>query len=317
LKRNCIRRDASGAPILVYDNHKAGRMNRQLPIVRSTVEAIEEWKRAFAPADANCDDYLFPGALPRHKHLLTYQLSTVMRWWVDKLDRLDTNECDKHGSPLPFDRKLIYPYAFRHSYAQRYADNGVAIDVLRDLLGHRSTQTTAGYYTITADRKREAVEIVGKYATDRTGRPAPFAENMQYQIGSVAVPFGNCIEPANVKAGGHACPIRFQCAGCGFYRPDPSYIPAIEEHLNSLRADRETAQALNSAPFVIDNLTAQIAAFERVLTTMREHLDQLDPDERMRVEDAAAALRKARAGAALPLTVIRHDEQGDNNDSRN
>ena len=64
---------------------------------------------------------------------------------------------------------------------------------------------------------------------------------------SVAVPFGNCIEPSNVKAGGKACPIRFQCAGCGFYRPDPSYIPAIEEHINSLTADREIASAMNAA----------------------------------------------------------------------
>jgi hypothetical protein len=130
---------------------------------------------------------------------------------------------------------------------------------------------------------------------------------------SVAVPFGNCIEPSNVKAGGQACPIRFQCAGCGFYRPDPSYIPAIEEHINSLRADRETAQALNAAGFVIDNLNAQIAAFNQALNTMRQRLESLEPAERDRVEDAAATLRKARAGTALPLTVI-HRQNRDNAD---
>jgi hypothetical protein len=125
---------------------------------------------------------------------------------------------------------------------------------------------------------------------------------------SVAVPFGNCIEPTNVKAGGHVCPVRFQCAGCGFYRPDPSFIPAIEEHLNTLRSDREIARAINAAPFVIDNLTAQIDSFNRVLTVMRERLDTLDPDEREHVEQAAAVLRRARAGATLPLTVVNHAE---------
>jgi hypothetical protein len=118
------------------------------------------------------------------------------------------------------------------------------------------------------------------------------------------VPFGNCIEPSNVKAGGKACPIRFQCAGCGFYRPDPSYIPAIEEHINSLSADREIASAMVAAPFVVDNLNAQIDAFRNVLDVMRGALQQLDAEHRDQVEQASAVLRKARAGARLPLEDI-------------
>lgn len=80
----------------------------------------------------------------------------------------------------------------------------------------------------------------------------------------MAVPFGNCIEPSNVKTGGKQCPIRFQCAGCGFYRPDPSYLPAIEEHINALKADRETAAAVDADDFVIRNLADQAAAFTQV-----------------------------------------------------
>ena len=118
------------------------------------------------------------------------------------------------------------------------------------------------------------------------------------------LPFGNCIEPSNVKAGGKACPIRFQCAGCGFYRPDPSYIPAIEEHINSLAADREIASAMDAAAFVIANLDAQIAAFRTVLGTMRAALDRLEAEQRNQVERASAVLRKARAGAQLPLEDI-------------
>jgi site-specific recombinase XerD len=32
----------------------------------------------------------------------------------------------------------------RHSYAQRHADAGVPVDVLKELLDHRSIQTTLG-----------------------------------------------------------------------------------------------------------------------------------------------------------------------------
>lgn len=235
---------------------------------------------------------------------------------MDGLERLDSTELDLHGGPVPFDRLLVFPYAFRHSYAQRHADSGTPVDVLRELIDHQSIKTTVGYYTSSAKRKREAIETVGNYTIDRHGAEAPLTNSARYQMRSVAVPFGNCIEPTNVKAGGHSCPIRFQCAGCGFYRPDPSYIPAIEEHLNSLRADRETAQALDSAPLVVDNLTAQVEAFQRVLKTMRGNLFHLDADERNRLEDAAATLRKARAATALPLTVIRHVEPKKISDTR-
>lgn len=128
-----------------------------------------------------------------------------------------------------------------------------------------------------------------------------------FEARSVAVPFGNCIEPSNVKAGGTACPIRFQCSGCGFCRPDPSYLPAIEEHINSLRADRETAQAMDVDGFVIRNLTEQIAAFQQVIATMQNELASLPDDERSEIEEAGAVLRIARAThgrTTLPLTVV-------------
>jgi len=117
----------------------------------------------------------------------------------------------------------------------------------------------------------------------------------------VSVPFGNCTEPSNVKAGGGACPIRFQCGGCGFYRPDPSYLPALEQHIASLRADRETAEAICAAEYVIDNLTAEITAFTRVAEQMRHRMTELAPAEREEVEQASKLLRRARAARQLPV----------------
>ncbi|MDT5117317.1 MAG: hypothetical protein QOE30_3056, partial [Mycobacterium sp.] len=131
-----------------------------------------------------------------------------------------------------------------------------------------------------------------------------------YELRSVAVPFGNCIEPSNVKAGGQACPIRFQCSGCGFYRPDPSYLLAIDQHINSLKAERETALAIGADEFVTRNLTDQIASFDEVRTSMRRALDKLDPTERDRIDEASVVLRRVRAGQgvrSLPLTVVHRD----------
>jgi hypothetical protein len=168
-------------------------------------------------------------------------------------------------------------------------------------MDHVAVATTMGYYSVGLKRKQQAIRSVGSLAIDAAGNPAPFTNPTAYQRASVSVPFGNCTEPSNVKAGGSACPIRFQCAGCGFYRPDPSYLPALEQHIAALRADRETAAAIGAADYVIDNLTAEIRAFTDVADTMRRRLDALPPGERDEVEHASKILRRARGARQLPL----------------
>jgi hypothetical protein len=46
---------------------------------------------------------------------------------------------------------------------------------------------------------------------------------------------GKCSEPTNVRAGGQACPIRYQCAGCPHFESDPSYLPELRGYANELR----------------------------------------------------------------------------------
>lgn len=148
--------------------------------------------------------------------------------------------------------------------------------------------------------------MVGAHVVDREGNPTSPGSGLAYERGSVAVPFGGCVEPSNVKAGGGACRIRFQCGGCGFYRPDPSYLPAIEQQINDLRADREPAEAMGAAEFVTRNLTEQINAYRDVVAKMRKKLAGLSADERAKIEEASTTImRKVRAGSGhvrLPIT---------------
>ncbi|MEV6028029.1 hypothetical protein [Streptomyces sp. NPDC052036] len=94
----------------------------------------------------------------------------------------------------------------------------------------------------------------------------------------------------------HPLPVR----GCGFYRPGPSYLPTIKEHINSLRADRFTAEAMDADPFVTRNLSDQIAAFQQVLSAMRKQLDAMGSEERPEVEEASAVLRRREPAADAP-----------------
>jgi integrase len=316
LARDCLEVDR-GQTCLIWDNHKSGRLRRRLPITADTAAAVRAWQqtrttvgdrlrsRLGATITRRGDRFLFP-ALTRdcpHPNLPATAISSAIRIWADGLPELlsenYSTEPGAEGTRVPFDRDLIYPYAFRHSYAQRHADAGTPTDVLRELMDHRSIQTTAGYYTVSMKRRRHAVTTLAAQVVDRHGAPAP-ADPAGYQLRSVAVPYGGCTEPSNIKAGGRACPIRFQCAGCGYYRPDPSYLHAIEAHTAALRADRETARAMEVAAFVLDAMTEEINAYDAVAATMRTRLAGLPADERAEIENAATVLRKIRAGTHTP-----------------
>ena len=314
LSADCVEVD-DGEHALVYDNHKKHRLRRRLPITAETAAMIGEWqaRRATLLLPASAQKWLFPA--PNESsgpgHLTTIRLSTALRRFVAAIPVLSSDLPGPDGTPLPFDRSAIYPYAFRHSYAQRHADAGVSVEILKELMDHKDLSVTQGYYTVSLKRKREAIKIMSRYVHDRAGNARPDSGSAaRYELRSVAVPFGNCIEPSNVKAGGKACPIRFQCAGCGFYRPDPSYLPAIEEHINALRADRETALAMDADEFVVRNLADQADAFAGVAVVMRDKLQALPDTERAEVEEASILLRKVRAGRdagrehkSLPLTI--------------
>jgi integrase len=305
----------AGEYALVYDNHKKHRLRRRLPITAQTAASIQRWQRYRAGLEvpASAARWLFPACTESTGpgHLTTNRFARALHQWVAAIPVLHSDLPGPDGTPIPFDRSLIYPYAFRHSYAQRHADAGVSVEILQELMDHTDLKVTQGYYTVSLKRKREAITVMSRYIHDRTGAPCPGPGSMSsYGLRSVAVPFGNCLEPTNVKAGGKQCPIRFQCAGCGFYRPDPSYLPAIEEHINALRADRETALAMDTDTFVVRNLADQVGAFTQIATSMREKMAALPDAERAEVEAASALLRTLRAGrdvsgghTLLPLTV--------------
>jgi len=301
---------------LIYDNHKAGRMRRRLPITADTARVIASWRehRGGLHLPPSLDRWLFPSPMLRtpqsRGHITPSCVTRAFKAWVARIGVIDSELLGPDGSPAPFNQTMIVPYALRHSYAQRHADAGVPVDVLRELMDHAAVATTMGYYSVGLKRKQQAIRAVGALAVDADGNPAPFTSPTAYQRASVSVPFGNCTEPSNVNAGGQACPIRFQCAGCGFFRPDPSYLPALEDHVAKLRVDRESALAMGAAEYVIANLTAQIDAFAGVAAHMRHRLTELTPAEREEIEHASKLLRRARAAHHLPIIATTTDVAG-------
>ena len=114
------------------------------------------------------------------KPIAAAHLQRAMRAWVTALPRLDGPERGADGCLLPFPRELVFPYAFRHSFAQRHADAGTPVDTLKELLGHDTVRTTLGYYRVTAKRKRDAQDHEQeRWQIDRHQRPPVDLERRQ------------------------------------------------------------------------------------------------------------------------------------------
>ena len=129
------------------------------------------------------------------------------------------------------------------------------------------------------------------------------------QLSWVAVPMGKCSEPTNVRAGGQACPIRYQCAGCSHFESDPSYLPELRSYADDLRREREAMIAAGAADWAKDGVTRQLDVIAGHIRSHEKLLEALPDDERALIEDASATVRKARR--SVPVAFGRRQRIGD------
>src|SRR5450759_2057842 len=301
------------SPVLVHDMPKVGKHGCRLPIhdrEATIITAQQARVRATFPDTPTDRLALFPRPLTNPdgtKALATAHLQRAMRIWVAALPDLDGPDRGADGRLLPFARDRVFPYAFRHTFAQRHADAGTPVDTLKELLGHDTVRTTLGYYRVGAKRKRDAQDRLGPLQIDARGRRVrpglsvlSDTEAAREQVGQVAVPFGICTEPANVDAGGHSCPFRHRCTGCEYFRTDPSYTPELRGYLAQLLTDRE--RLTTAVPALADwarrdaaPSEEEIDAVRRLLRANDEVITGLDEDDRAAVETAITTIRTQRA----------------------
>ena len=316
LPLNCLHRDQDGGAVLVYDNAKADRLGRRLPISQATATVITDQQqrvRSQFPDTPAGQLKLLPA--PRRnpdgrRPISISMLDDRHRAWVAALGLLRTRD------GVEFDPTKIVPYAYRHTYAQRHADAGIGIDVLAELLDHRNFNATRSYYRVGEDRRREAVDRVTALSFDRHGnriwRDAAAlldSEHARYAVGEVAVPYGTCAEPSNVQAGGGACPVRFRCAGCDHFRTDVSFLPDLTGYLDDLLRTRERLAATIDGVDEWARVDAtpteeEIIRIRRLITRIKGDIRELDPPDRARVDDAVVAIRRHRA-VSLGMPTIR------------
>jgi integrase len=313
---DCLDQDSDGKYALIYTDFKANRQGKRLPVAAETATVItgqQQRVRARYPDTPASELALFPRTTRNREGKRPVGDSVVAsrhRSWVSSLPPLRLEDGRE------FDKDAVFLYAYRHSFAQRHADAGTPVDVLRDLMGHRSMSTTQIYYRVTAKRVRAAVDTLAAFQFDRGGdrvwsqaRALLESEHQRLAVGQIAVPFGVCSEPSNVKAGGGACPFRFRCLGCGHFRSDPSYLPELRDYLDTLLRTRER---IRSADDLDEWAKAEAMPSGEEITRLRqlirraEHdLDQLGEVDRRQITQAVEVVRATRRSVHLGMPGIR------------
>ncbi|MGW2255478.1 hypothetical protein ACWCXH_35705 [Kitasatospora sp. NPDC001660] len=175
--------------------------------------------------------------------------------------------------------------------------------------------TTEGYYRVGQERKREAVDRVTALQFDRHDNRVwrkvqglLDSEHVRRAIGEVATAYGVCLEPSNVAAGGHACPLRFRCVGCDHFRTDISYLPDLERYLADLLRSRERLmsafEADDWARSEIMPSEEEIRRVRRLITRVKADLDDLTSEDQAQTEEAVAVVRRGRT-VMLGLPKVR------------
>lgn len=316
LPLDCLARDSDGSPVLVYENYKQNRLARRLPVAEATAQVIiaqQQRVRDRFPGQPVSRLALLPTTRANRdgaKPIPLSSLDKAHREWVDSLPVLRT------GDGREFDKARVIPYAYRHTYAQRHADAGVAPDVLRELMDHAVLDATRLYYRVGEKRRRAAVDRLASLHFDRhgnriwaTAQALLDSEYARRAVGEVSVPFGTCREPSNVAAAGHSCPFRFRCVGCDHFCTDASYLPDLTAYLDDLLRTRERlTAALAAAPghdgtdggidrwAAADAMPSQeeITRLRALISRVTAGLDGLTTAERTEIDEAVAAVRRHR-----------------------
>lgn len=176
------------------------------------------------------------------------------------------------------------------------------MDVLRELMGHRSLDTTARPSTNSPHSSSTAT------ASTSGARPAPSWRVNTSGWRSVRSPSPSAPAPNPRTAAGGACPFRFRCLGCSHFRSDPSYLPELRDYLDTLLRDRERVLAATElqewARAEAMPSEAEVTRLRQLIRRVEDDLTNLSEEDRQQIEEAVRIVRRTRQAVHLGMPAI-------------
>lgn len=321
LSFECLELNDNGDYTIIYDDAKNYRVDSRLAIVRDTANTIlaqQSYVRQKFPDTSEHLLPLFPCDYRNPSGTRSTRLHSFSSAWSRFIAKIADELRYEDGTPFPLSRMQLY--GWRHTYAQRHADAGTQPHVLQELMGHRSHETTQGYYRITETRSRSAIEVMASMQFNGQGGQIANGldelmdhEHARIRIGQLAVPFGNCTEPSNVKAEGEACPYKFTCLGCSHFKSDPSYLPELKSYLDHLLKSREmllsTRDVQEWARDKAMPADQEVSQVRNLIARLENKLESLSAQDRTTIQNAIDVVRSTRKTVNIGLPYIRSGEQ--------
>lgn len=311
---DCISYDSSGSPYLEWRQGKPPYARGvRLPIHQETHDAIRDWQSIKREHGVE-SKWLFPSSnFPRDdRHydpsFLVARVKALVKLVIKNYPYEAAVE-GAEGNLIHFDMTTIDPYSFRHAFAQRFADaedaDGHATttpDVLQDYMGHKSFNTTMKYFTVTAKRRKKALQSITPRRLNLLGEPV-VVDRERDGFTRIAVSLGHCTEPHNVSAGGHGCVLDHACESCPFFLVDPLERDHMAAKQHQLRIRLERAKVIDSPTHILEHYTARIADCQRIIDGIDRYVELLPDDERDEIEAALDRMADIRRRATTPRRI--------------
>jgi hypothetical protein len=258
--------------------------------------------------------WLFPSSAWRKadKHYEPNYLGTRLNELIALIQKQAPFESPVEGAAgnlVYFDLSTLDPYSFRHAFAQRLADATdefgrptTAPDVLQDFMGHKSFNTTMGYYEVTTKRRKKALEAIPARRLDLHGHVVQ-VDRERDGFGKIAVTLGHCTEPQNVASGDHSCPLDHACESCPFFLVDPLERDGMAAKRQHLRVNLERASVINSPQHMLDHYAARISDCTRIIDAIDKYVEGLGEAEQAAIRKALETMDIARRSASVPRRI--------------
>ena len=279
-------------PVLRWYSYKMGRPGRDLPIEQALARDIDDWLevREALSIPKGSRQYLFPAVteVSAEPYLRPPYFACHTAAVGRNIPFIGSGIVDSDGNEIEFDRSNIYPYSFRHSWAQRHADSGTQIEVLAELLDHEGLDYVGVYYRVSDKRKRSAIAKVAQHTFNHRGTTTATGRRVDLSIA-----FAGSARTATA-------PNRPTSNRAGRPAPSGSNAPAAASTdpirrtwRRSNRRFTRCARIMNghwrwtSNRTFCESIEGQIASYSRIVAEMKKSIEAMPEDERNNLLEAA------------------------------
>ncbi|MBU3179564.1 tyrosine-type recombinase/integrase [Clostridium psychrophilum] len=250
LTTECVKPHLISGYTLTWYDHKSRKERQPMPITNECAIAVQKLteysKKLREQGDDNIKDYLFIAKI-KSANTISNKIGEIniialqtFKWWfqgfIKNNDIRDTNG----------ELYNLTSHQFRRTLATDMLSKGTDITVIRDVLGHSSSNTTKQSYADVKDKERaEVFKTIGIIGNINKVDETVITDNQELKWfnenkdNKARMEDGYCTKPCSDGKICNRLLKRQKCYTCGRYVTTPEYLQAHKSHLEELEKQLE------------------------------------------------------------------------------